>query len=158
MKSDVAQDDPAVCTRNVVEAELVEQAQARLEAFGPLYELYYGKILGYIYRRTTLRRRESNRRWQAELDRVWFDSPHPDAEEDVEEKMRAFAHLHAAVEGLPEKYRVAISLRYFEAMPYADIAEVLGTRLGTVKSLIHRGLKRLKRQCQHELQEEGHLP
>ena len=68
--------------------------------------------------------------------------------------MRAFARIHAAVERLPEKYRVVISLRYFEAMPYAEIAEVLGKRIGTVKSLVHRALKQLKRQYQPELQEE----
>ena len=206
MKSEVAEDDTAVFTPSVVEADLVEKAQNCSQAFGPLYELYYGKILGYIYRRTldaevaeeltsntffnalralpqydhrgrfsawlyriatneinahrrtTSHRRESNHRWQAELDRVWFVSPNHGAKEDVKEKMRAFAHLHAGVDRLPEKYRVAISLRYFEAMPYAEIAEVLGKRLGTVKSLIHRGLKQLKCQYEPELQEEGLLP
>ena len=72
--------------------------------------------------------------------------------------MRAFAHLHAAVDRLPEKYQVAISLRYFEAMSSPEIAEVLGKSLGTVKSLIHRGLKLLQRQYQHEPQQEGLLP
>ena len=205
MKSEVAEDDPTVCTPNVVEADLVEKAQNCSEAFGPLYELYYDKILGYIYRRTldaeaaeeltsstffnalralpqydhrghfsawlyriatneinahrrtTSNRRESSHRWQAELDRVWFVSPSNGAVEDVKEKMQAFARLHAAVDRLPEKYRVAISLRYFEAMPYAEIAEVLGKRLGTVKSLIHRGLNRLKRQYEPELREEDFL-
>ena len=39
-----------------------------------------------------------------------------------------------------------LALRYFEGMPCAEIADVLGKRIGTVKSLIHRGLERLKRQ------------
>lgn len=206
VKSDVAQDDPAVSAQAMDEAELVEQAQHCPQAFGPIYDLYYGKILGYIYRRTldagvaeeltsntffqalralrhyehrghfaawlyriatneinlyrrnAAHRHESNHQWQAELDRIWFVSPNPGTEEEVEEKMRSFAHLHAAVERLPEKYRLAISLRYFEAMPYAEIGEVMGKRLGTVKSLVHRGLKLLKRHCQHEPKSEGLLP
>ena len=92
------------------------------------------------------------------MGRVCFASGGPDGEEDVEEKMRTFAQLHEALGRLPDRYQAVISLRYFEAMPYAEIAEVLGKRLGTVKSLIHRGLKRLKRQYRHDLQEGGFLP
>lgn len=34
------------------EAELVERAKTQPEAFGQLYELYYSRILNYVYRRT----------------------------------------------------------------------------------------------------------
>ncbi len=39
-----------------------------------------------------------------------------------------------------------LALRYFESLPYEEVAEVVGTKVGTVKSLIHRGLKQLRRQ------------
>ena len=68
------------------------------------------------------------------------------AAEEVEEKMRQFARLHDAIGHLPERYQTVLALRYFESMSYDEVADVLGKRIGTVKSLIHRGLERLKRQ------------
>lgn len=45
---------------------------------------------------------------------------------------------------LPPRQRAVLVLRYYEDLPEADIAEVLGCRPGTVKSLASRGLTRLK--------------
>jgi RNA polymerase sigma-70 factor, ECF subfamily len=60
--------------------------------------------------------------------------------------MREFARLHDALACLPDRYQTVLALRYFETMPCAEIADVLGEKIGTVKSLIHRGLERLRRQ------------
>ncbi len=40
---------------------------------------------------------------------------------------------------LPERYRVAVLLRYVEGLAYAEIAQATGRPLGTVKSDVHRG-------------------
>lgn len=45
---------------------------------------------------------------------------------------------------LPYRQRAAVVLRYYEDRPEADIAELLGVRPGTVKSLLHRGLAHLR--------------
>jgi RNA polymerase sigma-70 factor (sigma-E family) len=45
---------------------------------------------------------------------------------------------------LPYRQRAAVVLRYYEDRSEADIAELLGVRPGTVKSLLHRGLARLR--------------
>jgi RNA polymerase sigma factor (sigma-70 family) len=47
---------------------------------------------------------------------------------------------------LPFRQRAVVALRYYEDLPEADIAEVLGCRLGTVKSAHHRALISLRRQ------------
>ena len=113
------------------------------------------------HRRAASSRRENNHLRPEELGRVYFATVTPEVtegpngEEDVEEKLRAFARLHEAVSRLPDRYQVAISLRYFESLSYAEIAEVLGKKLGTVKSLIHRGLGPLKHQYRHGPEEEG---
>ena len=52
--------------------------------------------------------------------------------------------LHAAIAELPEHYRLLISLRHLQEMSYAEIAEATGMPLGTVKTGIHRGRKRLR--------------
>lgn len=50
----------------------------------------------------------------------------------------------AALRHLPYRQRAALVLRFYEDMSEADIAAALGCRPGTVKSLVHRGLARLK--------------
>jgi RNA polymerase sigma factor (sigma-70 family) len=45
---------------------------------------------------------------------------------------------------LPYRQRAAIVLRYYSDLSEVEIAEVLGCRPGTVGSLIHRGLARLR--------------
>jgi RNA polymerase sigma factor (sigma-70 family) len=45
---------------------------------------------------------------------------------------------------LPVDQRAAIVLRFYEDLPIAEIATAMGKPTGTVKSLLHRGLARLK--------------
>ena len=56
-----------------------------------------------------------------------------------------------ALARLPERQRVTLVLRFYEDLPIDEIAAVLDARPGTVKSLIHRGLKSLK-----EVIDDGH--
>ncbi len=80
----------------------------------------------------------------ADLPRLRFGpSPLPDPAEAAQ-KAREYVRLHRALDALPERYRTALVLRYIEDLSVAEVAEALGKRLGTVKSLIHRGLRRLR--------------
>jgi RNA polymerase sigma-70 factor (sigma-E family) len=45
---------------------------------------------------------------------------------------------------LPYRQRAALVLRYWEDRPEAEIAEFLGCRPATVRSLVHRGLRTLR--------------
>ena len=49
-----------------------------------------------------------------------------------------------AVRRLPEKYRAAIWLHYFEDMPTAQAAKALGVRESTLRSQLVRGREKLK--------------
>jgi RNA polymerase sigma-70 factor (sigma-E family) len=51
-----------------------------------------------------------------------------------------------AVCRLPERQRAVLALRFYEDLPEAEIAEILGCRVGTVKSNLHRALQRLRRE------------
>ena len=46
---------------------------------------------------------------------------------------------------LPSPYREAVVLRDIEDLSYLEIAEILGVRIGTVRSRIARGRERLRR-------------
>ncbi|XVQ11171.1 SigE family RNA polymerase sigma factor [Spirillospora sp. CA-255316] len=52
--------------------------------------------------------------------------------------------LGRALDRLPERQRMAVMLRYYEDMPEAEIAEVLGVSVGTVKSTVSRAMAKLR--------------
>jgi RNA polymerase sigma factor (sigma-70 family) len=49
---------------------------------------------------------------------------------------------------LPRGWREAVVLRHVEGLPYAEVAEVLGRPLGTVKTHVHRGVRQLREQLE----------
>ena len=51
--------------------------------------------------------------------------------------------LEAAIAQLPEKYKTAIILCYFQELPYQEIADILGLSLNLVKVRIFRAKKQL---------------
>ena len=55
-----------------------------------------------------------------------------------------FLKLHANISKLSMKYQEVITLRYFKGKQLKEIAEILRKREGTVKSLLHRGLEKLR--------------
>lgn len=50
----------------------------------------------------------------------------------------------AALGKLPERQRVAVTLRYLQDLPYAEISGITGWPEGTAKTLVRRGLARLR--------------
>ena len=52
--------------------------------------------------------------------------------------------LLRALAGLPRRTRATLVLRYFEDLPEAEIAQIMGCSVGTVKSNVSRGLAKLR--------------
>ncbi len=62
-------------------------------------------------------------------------------------KHQQFLAVLSALKTLPEKYQSVIALRYFEGKSNSEIAEILNHKEGTVKSLLSRGLDKLREIC-----------
>lgn len=76
------------------------------------------------------------------------DAIHPTTSPDgVPGALRA--EVVAAVERLPPKMRMTVLLRYFEDLPYDDIARALECTTGTVASRLHRAHAILARELAH---------
>ena len=57
--------------------------------------------------------------------------------------------VEEALASLPEKFRVAVVLCDIEGLSYDEIADVLGVKVGTVRSRIHRGRMQLRDALAH---------
>jgi RNA polymerase sigma-70 factor (ECF subfamily) len=65
--------------------------------------------------------------------------------EDELKKQKDFLEIHQKISELPDIYQKVIVLRFFEKKMVKEIAEILGKKEGTIKSLIHRGLEKLRK-------------
>ncbi|MGE0710590.1 MAG: RNA polymerase sigma factor [Planctomycetota bacterium] len=60
------------------------------------------------------------------------------------ERAEDVARLREALLELPENQREVIELHWFEGLPFAEVAQVVGASLSAVKVRAHRGYKRLR--------------
>lgn len=67
-----------------------------------------------------------------------------DAIQEMAAKENEEAYAYEYVMKLPEKYRVAIDLFYYEQLSTEEIAGIMKTQPSTVRSYLHRGREKLK--------------
>ena len=73
-------------------------------------------------------------------------------EKELEQKKKI---VHEAIATLPEKYRVILSLRDIQGLPYGEISRVLNISPGTMDSRLHRARKMLKKKIFPFLEKDG---
>jgi len=69
------------------------------------------------------------------------------ADARIESEQRATA-VRSLVSGLPQHLGDTILLRYFEELSEREVAQRLGIPLGTVKSRLHHGMRRLRSELE----------
>ncbi len=70
--------------------------------------------------------------------------------DEAREKEKQKKMVHKALESLPEKYQVILSLRDIQGFPYNEISQMLEISPGTVDSRLHRARKMLRKKV-HQL-------
>jgi len=179
------------------EEQLLKEIEADPEKFGQVYEAFYSKIFGYVYRRITdyeaarditaetfmkafgnitkfkwrnisllywlyqIATNELNKYFNSHkykpqsLCRIQEEYgidvvDHSNAEsdsiklQDELEKHQEFISMNEAIKKLDTKYGDVISLRFFEHKSLKEIAVILDKKEGTIKSLLSRGIDKLK--------------
>ena len=65
--------------------------------------------------------------------------------------------IKAALQDLPDDFRMAVYLADVEGFAYKEIAEIMGTPIGTVMSRLHRGRKALREALTDTARDRGFL-
>jgi RNA polymerase sigma-70 factor (ECF subfamily) len=88
------------------------------------------------------------------FDRLGSRSVERSAEEDVLERIPD-TDVKAALESIPENFRMAVLLADVEGFSYKEIAEIMEVPIGTVMSRLHRGRKALEKALYAVAKERG---
>jgi RNA polymerase sigma-70 factor (ECF subfamily) len=64
--------------------------------------------------------------------------------------------IKEALDQIPDEFRMVVYYAVVEGLPYAEIADVMGTPVGTVMSRLHRGKKLLKTLLSDYAAQEGY--
>ncbi|MEY4321913.1 MAG: hypothetical protein RL167_641 [Actinomycetota bacterium] len=65
--------------------------------------------------------------------------------------------IRQALAAMPDEFRMVVYYAVVDGLPYAEIAEIMGTPVGTVMSRLHRGKKLLKKSLADYAAQEGYV-
>jgi RNA polymerase sigma-70 factor (sigma-E family) len=78
------------------------------------------------------------------VDGEWTADPADAGAGDPADRLATHEALIRALRALPPRQRAVLVLRYFDDLPEADVAAILGCTVGTVRSQASRGLAKLR--------------
>jgi RNA polymerase sigma factor (sigma-70 family) len=133
--------------RDILQETMV-RALTQLDQFNPGHS-----FAGWLYRIATNKALDFLRHRKVELRTFAYEEDVPiesvadramPGDEEVARRLK-WETVKACMERLDPRYKAVLFLRYKDGLAYKEIAQALEIPMGTVKVLLHRGRKELKR-------------
>lgn len=122
--------------------------EAFVRVLGRFHDLRNRDAFWWYLRRAVVNLSRSHFR-RRRIERAWLQRQVPPAAAappDLADRER----LRSALATLRPEQRAAIVLRYYEDLSETDTAQILGVAVGTVKSMVSRGMQRLREELRDD--------
>ncbi len=139
-----------ILTEETLAQDVVQEVFLSLWRDAGRFDAGRGTVATYLLSMThhravdVVRREENLRRWKTSDEGLELEpDPRARVEEEVEASERR-AQVRAALKELPDAQREAVALAYFGGYTQREVAALLGVPLGTVKTRMAAGMRKLK--------------
>ena len=151
-----------ILTEETLAQDVVQEVFLSLWRDARRFDAGRGTVATYLLSMThhravdVVRREENLRRWRTSDEGLELE-PDPKArvEDEVEASERR-AEVRAALAELPAAQREALLLAYFGGYTQREVAALVGVPLGTVKTRMAAGMRKMKEALQDAGREEQH--
>jgi RNA polymerase sigma-70 factor (ECF subfamily) len=120
-----------------------------------LYKIMSNVFIDRLRRRPKVKIRSIDQPVTTDEGEAQFEIADPsDGPEDVVLSLEMDSRLQAALDNLPEAFRITVIYADIEGLSYEEIAEATKTNIGTVRSRLHRGRRLLRdklKKFEHQL-------
>ena len=151
-----------ILTEETLAQEVVQEVFLSLWRDARRFDAGRGTVATYLLSMThhravdVVRREENLRRWRTSEEGLELE---PDPKARVEDEVEAGerrAEVRAALGELPAAQREALLLAYFGGYTQREVAALVGVPLGTVKTRMAAGMRKMKEALQDAGREEQH--
>jgi RNA polymerase sigma-70 factor (ECF subfamily) len=149
-----------ILTEETLAQDVVQEVFLSLWRDARRFDAGRGSVATYLLSMThhravdAVRREEHLRRWRTSEEGLDLEAdPRVRVEEEVETSQRR-AQVRAALEELPATQRQALLLAYFGGYTQREVAALVGVPLGTVKTRMAAGMRKLKASLEGAGREE----
>ena len=134
----------------------VFQARRRYRPHERFRSWFYRVAINVAHDEYRKQRRARRRRWRLRRSSGGFGPPPVAGGEQETKAVRSstLQQVERWIETLPERQRQVLILRYVEELSLAEIAEILGLKVGSVKSTLHHAHRKLQTRMKQEPMEQ----
>ena len=149
-----------ILTEETLAQDVVQEVFLSLWRDAGRFDAARGTVATYLLSMThhravdVVRREENLRRWRTSDEGLELESDPKARVEDEAEASERRAEVRAALKDLPDAQREALLLAYFGGYTQREVAALIGVPLGTVKTRMAAGMRKMKAALQDAGREE----
>jgi RNA polymerase sigma-70 factor (ECF subfamily) len=149
-----------ILTEETLAQDVVQEVFLSLWREAGRFDAGRGTVATYLLSMThhravdVVRREENLRRWRTSDEGLELESDPKARVEDEAEASERRAEVRAALKDLPDAQREALLLAYFGGYTQREVAALIGVPLGTVKTRMAAGMRKMKAALQDAGREE----